>query len=143
MSDSIMIIEDKIKLNNLRVVIFIVVTRGKSFELRPLSRLFYVLTRFHLRQGGHDGPDGDCALHENRDFPAVVRKPDEDLSLVHEDPLVLGKGPDLDRSEFSGRSRHLFPAHSLDLNGPVLAAVVNLYDNRLADDEVIPRPEIV
>jgi len=48
---------------------------------------FYVITRFTLRQGGHDNPDGDCALHLNGDFPAVVRELEENLDLVHEGPL--------------------------------------------------------
>ena len=47
-------------------------------------------------------------------------------------PLGTGKGPDLDlEGELPGRRRHFLPAQGLDLNGPVLTAVVNLYGNRL------------
>jgi hypothetical protein len=49
---------------------------------------------------------------------------------VHEYPFIFRIGLDLDRIELAERRLELFPAEDMDLNGPVLAAVVNVEDDR-------------
>ena len=108
-----------------------------------LTRRLQKMLRSHLRQGEHKGPEGEFALHEHGDPPVVVRKPDEDLPLVHECPPVFWVGFDLDRRELTHGRLQPLSAQGMDLDGPVFAAVVDFDGNDLAHDEVFPRPEIV